>query len=45
VVDFANGSVEGNNCIAMVCDVHDQVLAHDSQADEAKISTGLGLRS
>ena len=28
----------------MVSSVQDQVLAHDSQADEAKISTGFRLR-
>jgi hypothetical protein len=43
-VDLGDGSVEGNDGKAMVSSVQDQILAHDSQANEAKISTGFRLR-
>ena len=43
-IDLGDGSVEGNDGEAMVSSVQDQVLAHDSQANEAKISTGFRLR-
>ena len=29
----------------MVCGIHDEVLAHHSQADETKITTGFSVRS
>lgn len=45
MVDLADGSVERDNGVSMVGNVQDQVLAHDGQADEAEISTGLSLRS
>jgi hypothetical protein len=44
-INLADGTVENNDSEAVVGDVHDQVLAHDGQADEAEVSTGLGLRS
>ena len=28
----------------MVGSIHDQILAHDSQTDEAEVTTGNGLR-
>lgn len=39
-VDLGDGSVEGDDSEAVVCRVHDEVLAHDGQADEAEITTG-----
>ena len=44
VIDFRDGSIEANDLEAMVCSVHDQVLAHNGQTNEAKISTRLRLR-
>ena len=43
-VNLGDGSVEDNDREAMVSSVQDQVLAHNSEANEAKISTGFGLR-
>jgi hypothetical protein len=39
-IDFGDGSVEGNYGEAMVGHVEDEVLTHDGQANEAKISPG-----
>ena len=43
-IDLGDGSIEGNDGEAMVGSVQDQVLAHDGQTNEAKISSGFGLR-
>lgn len=40
VVNLRNGTVEGNDVEAVIGSVQDQVLTHDSQADEAEISSG-----
>jgi len=40
VVNFGDGSVEGNDIVSVVSRVQDQVLAHDGQANEAEISPG-----
>lgn len=45
VINLADSTVESNDGETVVGNVHDQVLAHDGQADEAEISTGLSLRS
>jgi hypothetical protein len=39
-VDLGNGTVEGDDIDTMVGSVEDQVLTHDSQANEAEISSG-----
>jgi hypothetical protein len=39
MIDLGDRAVEGNDFEAMVGGVHDQVLAHDGQANEAEIST------
>ena len=39
-VDLGHSSIEGTNFEAMVGNIHDQVLAHDGQTNEAKIGTG-----
>ena len=44
-VDFRDRPIESNDCEAMVGGVHYQVLAHNGQADEAKISTVNSRRS
>lgn len=38
-VDLGNGSVEGHDSETVVCRVHDEVLAHDGQANEAEVTT------
>lgn len=43
-IDLFDGAIEGADGKAMVCYVQDEVLAHDSQADEAKVSTGVHPR-
>ncbi len=43
-VNLADGTVEGNNVESMVGDVQNQVLSHDSETDEAEISTGVARR-
>jgi hypothetical protein len=43
-VDLRDGTIEGNDGEAMVGDIHDQVLAHNGQTNEAKISTRFRLR-
>lgn len=45
MVDFRDRSVEGNNGVTIVGDVQDQVLAHDGQTNEAKITTRNNSRS
>lgn len=44
-VDLGDGTVEGNNGEAVIRSVENQVLAHDSQADEAEITTRFSVRS
>jgi hypothetical protein len=39
VVDLRDSAVECQDLESMVCGVHDQVLTHDGQTDEAEIST------
>lgn len=43
-VDLCHGAVKYYNSEAVVCHIHDEILAHDGQADEAKISTGFDSR-
>ena len=43
-VDLGNGSVEGHNSEAVVGSVQDQVLAHDGQTNETKITTRFIMR-
>lgn len=40
VVDFRDCAVESNDIDAVISGVQDQVLTHDGQANEAKISSG-----
>ena len=40
-VDLFNSSIEGTDSELMVGDVHDQILTHDGQPDEAKIGTDM----
>lgn len=40
LVDLGNGAVEGTDLESMVSNIHDQVLAHDGQTNEAHICTG-----
>ena len=42
-VDLGDGSVEGNDGEAVVSGVEDQVLTHDGQTDETKVSAGNAL--
>lgn len=44
MVDFGDRPIEGYDSEAMVCSIHDQVLAHDSQTDEAEVTTGIRPR-
>ena len=44
LIDLGNGSIEGNHGKAMVGSVQDQVLAHDGQTDETKITTRFIMR-
>ena len=37
--------VESHNGVAMISSIHDQILAHDSQTNEAEISTRFSVRS
>jgi len=39
-VDLGNGTVESHDGELMIGNVHDQVLAHNGQTDEAEITTG-----
>lgn len=43
-VDFGDGPVVGDDREAVVGGVQDQVLTHDSQTDQAEVTTGDGLR-
>ena len=43
-IHLGNGSVEGNDGEAMISGIQNQVLAHDSKANETEITTGFGLR-
>lgn len=38
-INLGDGTVESNDIEAVISSVQDQVLAHDSQADEAEISS------
>lgn len=38
-VDLRNGSVEGDDGETVIGRVHDEVLAHDGQANEAEVTT------
>lgn len=40
MVNLADSAVEGDDSVSVISSVHDQVLAHDSETDEAEISTG-----
>lgn len=40
MVNLADGAVEGHNGESVISSVEDQVLSHDSQADEAEIAAG-----
>ena len=44
VVDLRDSAVESNDIDSVVGSIKNQILAHDSQANEAKISTGFRLR-
>lgn len=39
VVDLRHGSIESTNGKAMVCNIHNQVLSHDSKAYKAHITS------
>jgi hypothetical protein len=39
VVDLRHGSIESTNGKVMVCNVHNQVLSHDSKAYKAHITS------
>ena len=38
-IDLGDGSIEGEDLEFVIRSVHDEVLAHDGQADEAEIGT------
>ena len=40
MIDLGNGPVECYYSEAMVCSIHNQVLAHDGQTNEAEVTTG-----
>lgn len=42
--DLLYGAIKYYNSEAVICHIHDQILTHDGQADEAEISTRFGLR-
>jgi hypothetical protein len=42
-VDLGDGSVEGDDCEAVISHVQDQILAHDGQADETEVPPAAGL--
>lgn len=44
-VDLGDGSVKGNDSETMVGSIQDQVLAHNGQTDETKITTRFIMRS
>ena len=43
--DFLNRSVESDDSETVISGVEDQILTHDGQTDETKVSTGNCLRS
>lgn len=43
-IDFGGGAIEGDDGEAMIGNVHDQVLTHDGQADQAEITTTVDPR-
>lgn len=43
-VDLSHSTVESHDGKLMVGDIHDQVLAHDGQTNEAEITTGSDSR-
>ena len=43
-VNLGDGAVEGNDGETVVGGVQNEILAHDSQTNEAEISTGFRLR-
>lgn len=43
-IDLGRGAVEGDDREAMIGNVHDQVLTHDGQADQAEITTTVDPR-
>jgi hypothetical protein len=43
-VNLGSCAVVGANGVAVVSNVHDQVLTHNGQTDEAEISTGNDVR-
>jgi len=43
-VDLGDGSVEGNDSETMIGSIQDQVLAHNGQTDETKITTRFIMR-
>jgi hypothetical protein len=45
LVDLGDGAVEGNDGVAVVGGVEDEVLAHDRKADETEVSTVKGGKS
>ena len=44
MVDLGDSPVEGYDFEAVVCSIHDQVLAHNGQTDEAEVTTGIETR-
>lgn len=43
-VDFGDGSVKCNHFETVVGGVHDKILAHDGQANQAEVTTGVHMR-
>lgn len=43
-VDLGYGTIESNDSVAMIRCIEDQVLAHDSQANETEITTRFSVR-
>ena len=41
-IDLSHRSIEGQDLVAVVCHIHDEILAHDGQADEAEICSARG---
>lgn len=39
-INFCDGTIESDNGELVVCSVHNQVLTHDGQTDEAEVTTG-----
>ena len=39
-VDLGNRTIESNDRKTVICNIHDQVLAHHSQTNEAEIAAG-----